>query len=747
MSATDTGRQTAPGGSSPQRPAPGRTPSRRGRWVLLAVLVLAVLLVAWIVFAARSGGGGAAHGGRGGRGGAGQVTSVNALKTGTGDIPVYLNALGTVTPPATVTVRTQIAGQLLSVSFREGQDVTKGQLLAQVDPRPYQAALAQAQGALTRDQAQLANARIDLERYITLLSQDSIARQTVDTQRATVRQLEGTVAVDRGAVESARVNLGYTRITAPVSGRLGLRQVDPGNYVSNGDTNGLVTITTITPIDAVFTIPEDQVETVLARMRTGARLGATAFDRANTQALEDGYLLTLDNQIDTTTGTVKAKARFANADGKLFPNQFVNVRLLVDTLHDSVLAPTSAILRGQNGLFVWVVDPDRTVRQQAVTTGPAVGEVTAITSGLQPGETLVTDGSDRLRDGGEVLLPGDCPPPEEAGGKGGSKRGKGGGHRGSGARGGQAAATGAGANGASCTATPISRGEGGPTGAGAQKRQQAMLDQLGLDPARKAKVEAIYASDMPKMRAAFQSGDFQAAMAARQAMTQKIDAVLTPEQQAKFHQLQQQMRGGRGGGGHGGAGAQRPGGGGGRGAPINVPVVQAPALQSAANAPAPSAAQDARGGAPASSLPPSAAAVASSTAGGSLAGPAPAASATTAPRAGPAIRPSQPATPSAAPTGAGGGRGGGMQAMMSQLNLDPVQRQKIETITAALRPRMQAAFQSGDMAAAMAARQQMGAQIEAVLRPDQKAKYQQLRAQMRGRFQQQGGGGAPGGAR
>ena len=622
------------------------------------------------------------------------------MKTGSGDIPVYLDALGTVTPPATVTVRTQIAGQLLSVSFREGQDVTKGQLLAQVDPRPYQAALAQAQGALTRDQALLANARIDLNRYTTLLSQDSIARQTVDTQRALVRQYQGTVAVDQGAVESARVNLGYTRITAPVSGRLGLRQVDPGNYVSNGDTNGLVTITTIMPIDAVFTIPEDQVDTVLGRMRTGARLGATAFDRANTQALEDGYLLTLDNQIDTTTGTVKAKARFANSDGKLFPNQFVNVRLLVDTLRGSVLAPTSAILRGQNGLFVWVVDADRTVRQQAVTAGPAVGEVTAITSGLQPGETLVTDGSDRLRDGGEVLLPGDCPPPEQTGGKGGAKGTKGGSHRG-GAKGQDKAAGGPANGGASCTATPISRGEGGPTGAGAQKRQQAMLDQLGLDPARKAKVEAIYAADMPKMRAAFQSGDFQAAMAARTAMTQQVDAVLTPEQQVKFHQLQQQMRGGRGGGGGAGGGA-RPGGGGGRGAPINVPIVQAPALQSSAQTPAPSAAQDARGGAPASSLPPASAAVAASSPRGGLAGPAPAATSTTTPRSGAAIQ-----IPPPGGAGAGGGRGGGMQAMMGQLNLDPVQRQKIDTITAALRPKMQAAFQSGDMAAAQTARQQM----------------------------------------
>ncbi len=723
MSATSTGSKPPASAGAPAK----TRGSARGRWALLGVLIAAVALAGWIIWNARaqsaagaSGGGGG--GGRGGgRGGFGGATSVNAARTTTGDMPVYIDALGTVTPPATVTVRTQVAGQLLDVSFREGQDVTKGQLLAQVDPRPYQAALSQAQGALARDQAQLANARLDLTRYTTLLSQDSIARQTVDTQRATVRQLEGTVEADRGAVQSARVNLGYTRITAPVSGRVGLRQVDPGNYVSNGDSNGLVTITTIHPIDAVFTVPEDEVGTVMARSGGGARLAATAFDRTNAVALDEGYLLTLDNQIDTTTGTVKAKARFPNSSGKLFPNQFVNVRLLVDTLRGVVLAPTSAILRGQNGLFVWAVDPDRTVHQRYVKTGPAAGESTAVTSGLQAGETLVTDGSDRLREGGEVLLPGDCPPPD-AGGHGGRRFGgqgaAGGGHRrGQGGASGQGK-PGVGPDGQRCTPTAVSSGAGGAQRG--QQRMQAMLAQLNLDPAQKSKVDAIVAADQPKMRAAYQSGDMQTATRMRQEMTAGIEAVLRPDQRAKYVQLQQQQRSQfRGGGGPGGA---------------LPPATPAPAAPPAPAGGEPSAAQRARGGAPASDLPPAAAPTAASGPRGSLKGPAPADSATNPPAGGAGM---------AAPPRGGGGRGAGrMQAMLDQLGLDPAQRAKVDAIVAADQPKMRAAYQSGDMAGAGAARQDMTTRIEAVLHPDQRAKYESLRSQMRG---QGGGGGPPGG--
>ena len=570
---------------------------------------------------------------------------------------------------------------------------------------------------------------MDLARYVKLLSEDSIASQQVDTQRSTVRQDEGTVAVDKAAVNTARVNLGYTRITAPVSGRVGLRQVDPGNYVTSGLANGLVTITTVKPIDAVFTLPEDNVDAVMRRLHSGARLQVTAFDRTQSIALEAGYLLTLDNQIDTTTGTVKAKARFANADDRLFPNQFVNVRLLVDTLRNAVLAPSSAVLRGQDGLFVWVVDPDRTVHQRNVKIGPVVGDVTAITEGLGPGETLVTDGSDRLRDAGEVLLPGDCPAPDPtAGGKGGhGGRGGGGRRHGGGAPGGGAQV---GADGGPCVSTPISRGEGGPAGAGAQARQQQMFGRLGLDAGQQAKVQAIMARLQPKMRAAFQSGDYPAAMAARQQMQTQIAAVLRPDQQARYQQLQAQQRAGHGGGFGGG---RRAAGG---GAPINVPTVQAPGVAATTQAP-PSPAERARGGAPRVDLPPTSAPVEASGPRGRLSGPTAAASSTTPPASGPVI-----AGPP--PGGGGAGRGGGGQALLDQLNLDPGQRAKVAAITGALQPRMRAAFQGGDMAAAMQLRQQMTAQIDAVLRPDQRAKYEQRRAQARA-AREAGGGGPPGG--
>ena len=354
------------------RPAAG---GRRKRWIFIVLGVVVVALVLWIIYvtttpatqagpggagAAASGGRGGRSGGRGGRGGAGGLpTAVNAAKATQGDIPVFLNELGTATPPATVTVIPQISGQLLSVGFHEGQMVKKGQFLAQIDPRPYQQMLLNAQATQAKDQASLTDAQLDLKRYQTLLKQDSIASQQVDTQAATVRQDEAQVKADAANVAQQKLNLIYCHITSPVTGRVGLRQVDPGNYVTAGTTNGLVVVTVIDPMDVLFTIPEDNLPAVTARMRAGAVLPAAALDRSQTTQLAMGKLFTLDNQVDTTTGTIRAKARFDNGNGALFPNQFVNIRLTVDTLHNVVIVPTSAILKGPNGMFVYTVEQTR----------------------------------------------------------------------------------------------------------------------------------------------------------------------------------------------------------------------------------------------------------------------------------------------------------------------------------------------------------------------------------------------------
>jgi multidrug efflux system membrane fusion protein len=349
-----------------------------------------------------------AHGGRGGHGG-GFTTTVGIAKAQIGSIPITVDALGTVTPLANVTVRTRIAGVLEAVDFHEGQMVKKGQRLALVDPRPYQVAVEQAQGQLAHDEAALANARLDLKRYQTLLSQDSISSQQVDTQAAVVKQDEGQVVADKAALDNAKLNLAYCTITSPVDGRIGLRKVDPGNFVQTGDANGVVVVTTVAPIDIEFTLPEDYLPQLQARLRAGAKLPVTAFDRARVTQLAQGEFLTLDNQVDTTTGTVHAKARFKNADGSLFPNQFVNVRVLVDTLNNVVTIPTSAVRHGAPGDFVYTVSPDKTAHVRVVKLGPEAGESIAVLSGLNPGETVVTEGGDRLKDGGQVLLPGDRP--------------------------------------------------------------------------------------------------------------------------------------------------------------------------------------------------------------------------------------------------------------------------------------------------------------------------------------------------
>lgn len=395
------------------RPATMVAAPRRRRWLSIVFVVAGIGLAALLAWrlatnSSSTGGSGAGPGGPGGGGRRGQTT-VSVAKAVTADIPITLDALGTVVSPQTATVRTQIAGTLFSVAFKEGQLVRKGQMIAQVDPRPYKLALDQAQGTLMRDQALLSAAKVDLERYQTLLKQDSIARQQVDTQAALVRQYEGTVVTDRGVVGNARLNLDYTSIKAPVAGRAGLRTTDVGNYVTPGDAAGIVVITQVAPIDVLFTVPQDRVPQVAARLRAGASLPVTAFDRDGGTVLAQGRFSTLDNQIDTTTGTVKAKARFANADGALFPNQFVNARLLVDTVAGAVTVPASAVRTGPQGSFVFVVVPPRTAKLTLVTVGPANGENVSIAKGLAAGATVVTEGADRLKDGGQIVLPGDRP--------------------------------------------------------------------------------------------------------------------------------------------------------------------------------------------------------------------------------------------------------------------------------------------------------------------------------------------------
>jgi len=405
---------------NPIDPPPARQP-RRWLGTLVAVIALGLLgTLAWYLThrpaaAPTAGGlppgagpgGGAPRGGpAGGRGGGGLASTVAVAVARRADVPVLLDSLGTVTPAATVTVRPQVSGVLDKVLFTEGQMVNKGQLLAQIDARPFELALLQASGTRQRDEAQLQNARLTLERYRTLLQQDSIARQDVDTQEALVKQLEGTVMTDRANEGTARLNLGYTRIVAPVSGRVGLRPVDAGNLVSTADTNGVAVITQLAPIDVQFTIPQDRVPEVMQRLAAGA-LVARAYDRTRSALLEEGRFATLDNQIDTTTGTVKGKARFANAKSALFPNQFVNVQLELRTIADAVVVPVSAVRNGANGDFVYVLNDDKTVSQRNVTRGQASPERVVIASGLQAGERVVTEGADRLKDGASVQLAAD----------------------------------------------------------------------------------------------------------------------------------------------------------------------------------------------------------------------------------------------------------------------------------------------------------------------------------------------------
>ena len=367
--------------------------------------------------------------GKKGGDGAGRVTPVVAQPAKKSEVKVYLNSLGTVTPVKTVTVRSRVDGQIMRVLFREGQLVREGDALVEIDPRPFQAQLTQVEGQMARDQALLTNARIDLERYRTLLAQDSIARQQLDTQEALVRQYEGTVKVDQGLLENARLQLAYSRVTAPISGRLGLRQIDEGNVVRAGDVNGLVVITQQKPITVMFTLPQDSLPVVMKRIKAGGRIAVEALDREQNQKapLARGTLLTVDNQIDTSTGTVRLKAQFANDKGELFPNQFVNVRMLIDVRREATTVPSAALQRGARGMFVYVVKDDRTVTLRDVKTGPTEADATVIETGIEPGELVVVDGMDRLREGAKVDLPSSEKGAARKGGDG--ERRKGGGNR------------------------------------------------------------------------------------------------------------------------------------------------------------------------------------------------------------------------------------------------------------------------------------------------------------------------------
>lgn len=337
------------------------------------------------------------------------AATVGVAQASRADVPVIVSAIGTVQPVVTATVRTQLAGILVGINFTEGQMVTKGQVLAQMDARPYRLALAQAQANLARDQAQLADAQRDLARYRTLLAQDSIARQQVDTQATLVKQLENTVAADEALVGTARLNLEYTTITAPVAGRIGLRQADIGNYLTPGDANGIAVITQLDPIDVVFAVPQDRRPALQARLAGGAPLPVVALDQQSVTTLAEGTFLTFDNVVDATSGTVKAKARFANTDGRLFPNQFVNVRVRADTIAGAITVPVSAVRHGARGAFVFVLNADRTVSLRQVTAGVADGDRIVILSGVAQGETVVSEGADNLVDGAQVVMPGDRP--------------------------------------------------------------------------------------------------------------------------------------------------------------------------------------------------------------------------------------------------------------------------------------------------------------------------------------------------
>jgi membrane fusion protein, multidrug efflux system len=385
--------------------------TRRRRIAWLIGLLLLIALVVWVIHhrlasQARQPSFGAMMGG---------PLPVSVAKVSTADVPIVIDALGTATPLATVTVRPQVTGPIVKIAFTEGQMIQKGGLLAEVDPRPYQAALDQAIGQLGRDQAALAGARTDLVRYKKLLAQNSVAEQTYSDELATVRQNEAAVTADQAAIEAARLNLSYCRITSPVTGLVGLRQVDLGNLVQANQTTPLVTVTQMQPMSVLFTVPENDLSQIFGHTSGGRKLTVEAYDRNMKHLIATGTLASVDNQINTSTGTLQLRGIFDNSHSELFPNEFVNVKLVLDTLHGQIVVPGAAVQNGPSSNFVYIVNPDHTVTMRTVTTGPTDGNEIAITQGLKVGETVVTDGADQLRDGAQVLLPGEKPSSAAAG--------------------------------------------------------------------------------------------------------------------------------------------------------------------------------------------------------------------------------------------------------------------------------------------------------------------------------------------
>jgi len=397
--------------------SPSATVSSRSRWWLWALALAVVALVGWYYRSSKNASqaadpaapaAAAAKGrGAGGFSAANMVVPVVVATAQRGDLPVYFNGLGTVTAFNTVTVRSRVDGQLVSVAFKEGQFVHEGDLLAQIDPRPFQVQLEQATGQLTKDQAQRKDAQVNFERYKLLFKEGVIPQQQLDTQAALVGQFDGAIASDQSQVDNAKLQLTYSRITAPISGRIGLRLVDAGNIVHASDTNGLLVITQLQPISVIFSLPQDQLPEVNAKLRSGVQLVVEAFDRDDTAKIARGKLQTIDNQIDPTTGTYKLKSIFANADNVLFPNQFVNVHLLVDTKHNLTIVPAAAIQRGPQGTYVYAVAKDGTGKDaiakiSPVTIAQTTGNSVGLSAGLNPGDAVVIDGQDKLQDGTKV---------------------------------------------------------------------------------------------------------------------------------------------------------------------------------------------------------------------------------------------------------------------------------------------------------------------------------------------------------
>jgi membrane fusion protein, multidrug efflux system len=397
--------ETAPG-LRRTAPAPIIETKRGGRSGLVVglIILIAVLGGGYLIYRSFYAPQPATTAGRTQSGGPPQ--SVGAATVGKGTIRVLVNALGTVTPIATVTVQTQIDGQLQEVAFTEGQMVKKGDFLAQIDPRPSQLLQAQFEGQLARDQGILAQAQVDLTRYQKLAEQNSIARQQYEDQVYIVQQDQGTVKLDQAQVDQQKLNIIYCHIVSPVTGRIGLRLVDPGNYVQTSTSTGLAVVTQLQPITVIFPVPEDDLPDILPQLNAGTELEVFAYDRANVKMLATGRVAALDSQIDTTTGTVKVRAQFDNADNALFPNQFVNAQLLIKTLNDVVTVPTAAIQRGAPGSYVYVINADNTVSVRPVSIGPTDGPMAAVNSGLSVGDRVVVDGTDRLRDGARVIVPG-----------------------------------------------------------------------------------------------------------------------------------------------------------------------------------------------------------------------------------------------------------------------------------------------------------------------------------------------------